>query len=252
MSNATETPGSSVDRPILRRVLRDDVRDAVMAMLLDGRLAPGASLGIDQLSREFNVSPTPVREALVELEATGLIERVAHRGYQVAPPLSENQMRELAEARILVETEAARLAAARRSSEFLAELLAAHAAHQSAAQAVGRWDGVTRDKDGIPAPLRPYFMADWAFHVVILEQCGNRYIRQMAQGLGSSLHRLRQSVSHGTSDAGTAVAEHERVLGAFLSGTVDDVAAAMRAHLSGFLTRSVAEAPPASDSAPGA
>jgi len=242
MRNTAERPEGPINSPLTRRVLRDDVRDAVMGMLLDGRFAPGTSLGIDQLSRQFNVSATPVREALVELEATGLIERVAHRGYQVAPPMSAEQMRELGEARLVVETLAAQWAAARRSPEFLAKLLSAHAAHLAAAQAVRQWDGFTRDKDGIPAPLRPYFMADWAFHLVILDYCGNRYIRQMAQGLGSSLHRLRQSVSHGTSDAGQAVAEHERVLNAFLSGNVDDVTGAMHEHLAGFLTRSVAEA----------
>lgn len=51
--------------------MRDEVRDALLAMLMDGRLAAGTSVSIDRLSRDLGVSQTPVREALVEIERPG-------------------------------------------------------------------------------------------------------------------------------------------------------------------------------------
>ena len=67
---------------LTRKVLRDDVHDALLQMLLRGRFAPGESLSIDHVARQLGVSPTPVREALVELEHTGLVTRAALRGFR--------------------------------------------------------------------------------------------------------------------------------------------------------------------------
>ena len=80
---------------VARRALRDGVYDAILELLLDGSVAPGASIGIDALARQLGVSPTPVREAMVQLEHTGLVTRAALKGYRAAPPLSAGAMSEL-------------------------------------------------------------------------------------------------------------------------------------------------------------
>ncbi|WP_201308811.1 GntR family transcriptional regulator [Puerhibacterium puerhi] len=227
---------------VARRAMRDDVHDALLAMLLDGRLEAGASLSIDQLARALGVSPTPVREALVELEATDLVRRTAHRGYQVAPPISAEQAAELADARLIVEPAAAALAAQLRDPGLLPGLRAAQRAHEEAAVAVRGWDGTTRDRNGLPAPLMPYFRADWAFHQTILDHCGNRYVRSMVVGLRASVQRMRQNVERGPEDTELAVAEHGAVLAALETGDGDAAAAAMRAHLDAVRDRSVDQA----------
>lgn len=227
---------------VVRRAMRDDVYDAVLAMLMDGRLAAGSSVGIDQLARSLDVSPTPVREALVELEATGLVQRVAHRGYQVAPPMNAQQAAELADARLIVETAAAALAARLQDPGLLPQLHAAHSAHREAARAVHEWDGVTLDRNGLPATLMPYFTADWAFHQAILDHCGNRFLRGMVAGLGASIQRMRQNVRRGPVDADQAVAEHARVLAAIEAADAQGASDAMREHLEAVRERSVADA----------
>jgi DNA-binding GntR family transcriptional regulator len=222
--------------------MRDDVRDALLAMLLDGRLAAGAPVSIDKLARTLGVSPTPVREALVEVEATGMVQRVAHRGYQVAPPMSPQQAAELADARLLVETEAARWAARLQEPGLLPQLRSAHRAHTEAAWAVHEWDGVTLDRNRLPVTLVPYFEADWSFHQTILDHCGNRFLRGMIGGLGISVQRMRQSAPRGPLDADLAVAEHGRVLAAIEARDPEAAADAMRAHIEAVRERSIADA----------
>jgi DNA-binding GntR family transcriptional regulator len=226
----------------LRRAMRDDVRDAVLAMLMDGRLAAGTSVSIDQLARDLSVSPTPVREALVEIEATGLVQRVAHRGYQVAPPMSAQQAAELADARLIVETVAAQWAARLQEPDLLPQLRVAHRTHEQAAWAVREWDGVTLDRNQLPVTLMPYFNADWGFHQTILDHCGNRFLRSMVGGLGASVQRMRQNVRRGPVDTEQAVAEHGRVLAAIEAGDPPAAEEAMRAHIEAVRERSIADA----------
>src|SRR5690625_847636 len=110
MTQQPTTPGRG--RIAQRRSLRDEVFDALMERIAGGSIPAGEPLGIDPLAAELGVSPTPVREALVQLEATGLVIRTALRGYRVAPPLSVDGLEELFAARRIVEVGAARLAAA--------------------------------------------------------------------------------------------------------------------------------------------
>ena len=93
-----------------RRGLRDRVYDLVLEMLLEGDLDPGSRLSIDTLAKQLDVSPTPVREAMVQLERTGLVTREALKGYRVAPPFGPEELSELFDARLMLEVEATRLA----------------------------------------------------------------------------------------------------------------------------------------------
>ena len=77
--------------------LPDNVYELLVQELSWGDLAPGSPLSIDGLSRQLGVSPTPVREALARLEATGMVTREARRGYRVAPPMSDEEASYLAQ-----------------------------------------------------------------------------------------------------------------------------------------------------------
>src|SRR5690625_7557013 len=72
---------------IKRQVLRAEVEELILERLLESRWSPGSRLSIDGLARDLEVSPTPVREAMVSLERSGLVEYVALRGYVFAPML---------------------------------------------------------------------------------------------------------------------------------------------------------------------
>jgi DNA-binding GntR family transcriptional regulator len=62
----------------------DIVTDALRELIVRGELAPGTLLRQRQIAQEFNVSPTPVREALRRLESEGLVSYDVHRGSRVA------------------------------------------------------------------------------------------------------------------------------------------------------------------------
>lgn len=219
-----------------RRALRDQVYDRLLQSLLSGDIAPGERLSIDTMARELAVSPTPVREAMVQLERTGLVTREALKGYRVAPPLDVQQLAELFDARIVLEEAAARLAASR-AAELAPSLRLAHEEHLKACEEVV--DAHERGAEDVPLDVtQRYFEADRAFHDVIFANAGNRYLAEMYESLGALTHRLRQSALRGPTDVREAAAEHEAILAAF---ELDPgaAAAAVVAHVANVRDRSL-------------
>ncbi|WP_415947343.1 GntR family transcriptional regulator [Streptomyces sp. KLOTTS4A1] len=92
------TAGSSaVTRSTLRQQIADALRDEVLA----GRLAPGQEFTVKEIAEQYGVSATPVREALVDLSAQGLLDSAQHRGFKVHEYTVEDY-RGMVEARALL------------------------------------------------------------------------------------------------------------------------------------------------------
>jgi DNA-binding GntR family transcriptional regulator len=218
-----------------RRGLRDRVYDLILEMLLEGDVEPGARLSIDTLAKDLDVSPTPVREAMVQLERTGLVTREALRGYRVAPPLGEEQLAELFDARLMLEVEATRLATPH-AAALLPDLRKALAHHAHEGERI-----VERLRhDPVPLSLtRAYFDSDLDFHRTIFSASRNRYVQEMYDSLGALTHRMRQSVIRGPRDVHEAAAEHRSIVEAFASGDPEAPERAMRAHIENVRARAV-------------
>jgi DNA-binding GntR family transcriptional regulator len=97
------------------------VRDEIQRAILTGALAPGERLRAEALAQRFGTSRTPVREALLGLEAEGLVEIEPHRG-AVVRPFDAAGLVELYELRAVIEPYAAARAAERIGRDALAEL----------------------------------------------------------------------------------------------------------------------------------
>lgn len=223
-----------------RRALRDSAYDLLLNLLLDGSLRPGASLSIDGLARQLGVSPTPIREALVNLEHTGLVTRAALRGYRVAPEFSAVQIGQLVDARTIVELGALDQAL-RHRADLIPVLRRAHEEHQ---QVIADIDATATSLTGSAriASYRRYFDADWGFHLAIMRHADNPFIVQLAESLGAHVHRLRQSVGVGLTDSHEASTEHGRILQALEESAPDEVVIeAMRVHLESVRTRSIGD-----------
>ena len=93
----------SADEESTRVAIADRVYDALSAQFMSGVRLPGERLKLHLLSRELDVSPTPIREALARLEHTGFIERHSQRGYVVARLLEADEISQLMDARLLLE-----------------------------------------------------------------------------------------------------------------------------------------------------
>jgi DNA-binding GntR family transcriptional regulator len=107
-----------------RPSLTDDVYEAIKRYIMDNVAPPEGRLSIDQLARDLRVSSTPIREALVRLEAEGLARRERMRGYTTAPMLTDDEVSDLFEFRAVIEPWAAATAARRRDDDGIARLLA--------------------------------------------------------------------------------------------------------------------------------
>jgi DNA-binding GntR family transcriptional regulator len=127
------------------------ITDRLRERIARGELAPGTLLRQRQLAEEFNVSPTPVREALRRLESEGLVSYEVHRGSRVATIDLEEQEENL---RVLaaLESLAASLASAKITESDLDEIRALERGFADCAE-------------GDPALKE----LNWAFHFRIYE-----------------------------------------------------------------------------------
>ncbi|MFB7999468.1 GntR family transcriptional regulator [Streptomyces sp. NPDC056002] len=204
----------------------DEAYEALPALILDEGLAPGTPLRIDTIAKDWGVSPTPLREALAKLENTGLVQRVPHRGYTVAPLLDDAGFRELIAARLLIEPYNARQACERDASGTTRVLVEHHKEMASAAD--------QRETDD----FRAYMQADSTFHAAIAEAAGNRFLVAAIDPLGAHIQRFRRFTGGRITDTAEALAEHAAVLSAFEAGDAAACEAAMRTHLEGVAHRS--------------
>ena len=103
------------------RSLSKVVSEKIRGQILDGKLRPGERLVEDKLSAELGVSRVPVREALRELSAEGLVRLERHRGASVTE-ITPQMVAELVEVRALLEGLNARLAAQRHDPAIIRQL----------------------------------------------------------------------------------------------------------------------------------
>lgn len=119
----------------LRVCMRDRIRETLVARILDGTYPTGTKLKELSLAREFNVSQAPIREALRELEGSGLVSCERYRGTRVRGA-DFDELRESYELRAIMEVRSVELAV-----PYDAETLKVFARHLGAmASAVARDD----------------------------------------------------------------------------------------------------------------
>ena len=147
------------------------LRDEIEQDIVTGRLQPGERLDEQSLADRFGVSRTPIREALMQLASTGMVELHSRRGAFVAS-LGLKEIIERFEAMAALEGMCGALAARRITDEQRAMLLAAHEECQNEA------------KNGASDP---YYYANERFHQTIYEACHNTYLAEQARQLHNRL-----------------------------------------------------------------
>ncbi len=103
------------------RVLREQVYEQIKHDIITCKLSPGEPLSENQFLDQFNVSKTPIREALTSLVQDGLVEYTPNRGFMVTT-ISVNDIQEIFQTRIFIETELFRLAIQRISDVEIGRL----------------------------------------------------------------------------------------------------------------------------------
>jgi DNA-binding GntR family transcriptional regulator len=105
-----------VSGPLEKKSLKEEVFELLRRRVVSGEYALGEWLRQEEIANELDVSPTPVREALDQLVAEGLAERIPYRGVRV-PQLTEEEIADAYVLRLLLESVAVRLAAHHISDE---------------------------------------------------------------------------------------------------------------------------------------
>lgn len=194
----------------MKRSNTQRLRDALEDDIINGRRVPGERLEPLALCRDFEVSRTPVREAIQQLVASGLVTVMPKRGTFVAR-VGLDQLIEMFEVMAELEGMCARLAARRATEEELAELRQAMARCEAAAEA-----GDTDE----------YYYENESFHLAIYAASHNGFLASEASQLKQRLkpyRRLQLQVRH---RMGNSLAEHREILAAIEAG--DDEAAERR------------------------
>lgn len=206
-------------KSLQRTSLSELTYEALKEQILDQKLAPGARLNIDALTRRLGVSSSPVREALARLEAERLVVLELYAGYSVAPHPTPDYLGKLLEFRIVVEGHCARMGAPRRNLATL-RLLADLVKKMALTKRLG-----TRYKE-----YRRIGQADAQFHQAIVDSAGNEVMSEVYASKHSHLLMSRLFINRADAGRPSAVvtAEHRAILAAFEAG---DGAAAERAVL---------------------
>jgi DNA-binding GntR family transcriptional regulator len=193
----------------------EQLREAIEEQIAIGKFAPGMRLDETQLALRFGASRTPLREALIQLAATGLVEIRPRRGATVCA-MEPRTLFEMFQVMAELEAMCARLAARRISKEQLNEVRAAHELCAGLADA--------EDLDG-------YYRANQRFHFALYEASQNRFLCDEAKTLHRKLGVYRRLQLRVRDRVHTSFEEHRRVIEALEAGDAEEAARALRAHV---------------------
>lgn len=190
------------------------IQKTLVTKIVNGDLKPGDRLDEKSLASEFGVSRTPIREALRELGAKGLIDLVPHKGGIVAQ-ISIDQLADMLDAECELEALCARLASQRMSAVEKGALQECHAQAKE----------LTRDRDALR-----YLVVNQSFHDLICDGAHNATLAAMTRELRTRLAPFRQSQIETKSRLAMSHDEHDQIVAAILKSDPDAAQDAMRRH----------------------
>ena len=206
----------------------DTVYDRLWRRVVNREFQPGDRLVEETLAQELGTSRTPVREALLRLGQTGLVQVSSRKGFSV-PVITDADVIDLYDLRTAIETHAIRRATPLISDQEIVT----HRGLQRAA--------LEQSQERDTATAEAFFRADLALHSVLHALGGNgRSTRILSEVMGQlSLLSMRASIIPERNQL--AIAEHQVILNALEARDPGAAAAAMEAHLEAVKERSLAD-----------
>lgn len=214
MTDAASDLRGSLGASSRRQTAHEFVRDTLRHAILSGNLAGGTRLVQAELASELDVSTTPVREALRDLAAEGLIRLDPHRG-AIVHEIDMEEMQEIYELRRILEPACARRAVESITDEELARAYGLQAQMDQCGEDLGLWVQLNRD-----------------FHALLTDASRSPRLIAILRGLrdsaavyvGLGLRSVPEHLPVGN-------AEHHRLLAAFDARDPDAAADAILEHL---------------------
>lgn len=195
------------------------VRDDTLALILKGVLVPGQRINEPDVANRLKVSRVPVREALRELESSGLVVSRKHSGVFVRE-LGETEIRDLYQLRGLLDGFAGRCAAQLPLEQRKVLSMLLTAATSAMLQAYSQQD------------VQAYYAENLRFHWAIVQATGNQQLLETYRGIVQKLHlsrlkNLSQSVAMQVS-----ISEHVEIVDALRNADAQQCEALMTQHVS--------------------
>lgn len=191
--------------------LRDEIENGIVT----GELEPGERLDEVQLATRFGVSRTPIREALMQLSAIGLVEIRPRRGAVVVDPAPQRVF-EMFEVMSELEGVAGALAARRHTDEDREALVSAHRKCQAAA--------VSDDTDR-------YYYDNELFHRAIYAASHSGFLEEQCTVLHRRLRPYRRLQLRVRNRMKVSLKEHGDVVDAILAGDANAARELLRGHV---------------------
>jgi DNA-binding GntR family transcriptional regulator len=191
------------------------VRELIEEGIATGEFAPGMRLDETELALRFDVSRTPLREALFQLASAGIVEMQPRRGTIVAE-VTPHRLVEMFEVMAELEAMCGRLAARRMSAQEHERLMEAHRACERSCKVM--------DPDG-------YYYENERFHHLIYEGSHNAFLTEQASALHRRLRHYRRLQLRVRDRLPTSFGEHEGIVEAILRGDADLTAQRLREHV---------------------
>jgi DNA-binding GntR family transcriptional regulator len=204
------------------RVLADWVTESLRQAILAGHFDPGERLDQDLVAQEYEVSRTPVREAIRILESEGFIEVRPHRGAFIST-VSPREIREIYEIRGLLEAEIVRQVTPVIPQDTL------NALEQMLDEGIGQFDAGEHSR---------HFESDVTFHQTLAALVENPLYAVMLEGLNNRVQRIRRFAQMRPGDhLLQSFDEHRRILEFMKRRDPQQAARAMRDHCEHSATR---------------
>ncbi|GAA6174360.1 GntR family transcriptional regulator [Sulfitobacter pacificus] len=193
----------------------DKIAETLEQLVFSGTYRDGERLDELKLADQFNVSRTPIREALHVLVSSGLAEQIPRRGVFVRQP-GPVELMEMFETMAELEAACGRLAATRITEDGLAQLVAANVNCQQAVENL--------DHD-------LYYTENERFHQIIYRGSANSYLEKQALQLQNRLRAYRKMQLRFRGRLDQSMAEHLEIVAALQNEDAEGAANALRSHV---------------------
>lgn len=201
------------DNEILRSVLSDQIKDRLLQAIMSGRYPPGSRIVETRVARELGTSQAPVREALRDLEALGVVEIAAFRGARVRRPTAGDLLEAYG-----VRTEL---------ESFGARLAVPHITEADIDRLAGYVDDMHRAAEA--GDRHAEAAADASFHAAIVDLGGNATLARVWRHL-EPFSRTYISIVVPGADPRRIAELHVPILAALRKRDPEGTAAALRRH----------------------
>jgi GntR family carbon starvation induced transcriptional regulator len=198
------------------------------ADILTGRLPPGTKLVSRDLSQNYRVGLSPLRDALGQLAGTGLVVREAQRGFRVAP-VSREDLLDVTATRKMVELAAFDASLQRADKHWARRVQDAHQAFMNASRGIGDNRPISEDWE----------IRHREFHFALLSGCESTNLFELCCMLHDKFDRYRRLALPTRSYTGAVDQDHEVLLNVALSGDRPEALRLLGQHIDD--TRAVIE-----------